>query len=63
MSRSYFREIFSYTIRISDCRSCLKGALNATKVYSYKFTVVNDQLNIDKDITHSLSYATIIFIM
>ena len=49
------RESLSFIIGISDRRSCLKGALNATEVYSYKFTVVDNQLNIDKDKTHSLS--------
>ena len=29
--------------------------LNATEIYSYKFTVVGNQLNIDKDNIHSLS--------
>ena len=50
-------------MRISDHRSILKGVLNATEVYSYKFTVVDNQLNIDKDSIHSLSFGTIIFII
>ena len=54
------RDILSCTVRISNRRSILKGALNATEIYSYQFTVVNNQLNIERDSIYSLSFATVI---
>ena len=33
------RDILSFTIMISNRRSCLKGVLSATEVYSYNYTV------------------------